>query len=65
MYNKLILNAVRVYPWRYDDQQNTCLASVIVLLGGAYHNGSNEIGITGFGLVRNIFKRLLMDVLTK
>ena len=36
---------VRVPPWRYDDEQNADLVPVMVILDGAYHNGSNELGI--------------------
>ena len=52
MYNKLVLNAVRVYDTLGGTMMNrigTCLASVMVLLGGgrcSSFNGLNEIGIT-------------------
>ena len=49
MYNKLSGYHARVVytlGGTYDDEQNTCLASVMVVLGGAYHNGSNEIEIS-------------------
>ena len=47
MYNKLFGYAIRVPPWRYEDEQNTCLASVMVLLDGAYRNGStNELEVS-------------------
>ena len=40
--------AVRVPPWRYEDEQNADLVVlVMVLIDGAYRNGStNELGTT-------------------
>ena len=45
MYNKLFGYAVRVYPWRYNDGQKADLVPVMVILDGAYHNGSNELEV--------------------
>ena len=45
MYNKLFGYHCKGTPLDDDDEQNARLVPVIVILDGACHNGSNELGI--------------------